>query len=160
MTRFIGPSDQEKIRDRFAREMVGSVRLVLFVQPPTGLYIPGRDESQTGRQAQALMAELCELSDKLTLAVHNPTLEPDVAQAYGIARNPALVLERIAQDGQDEEKTGLVRFFGLPSGYEFSTLLEDIVDVSRRETRLSPAAREAAAKLPGPLHLQVFVTPT
>jgi hypothetical protein len=35
-----------------------------------------------------------------------------------------------------------------------------VVDVSRGETRLTPAAREAAAGLPGPLHLQVFVTPT
>lgn len=154
MTRFIGPLDQERIKERFERDLVGNVRLTLFVQPPTGLYIPGRDESQTGRQAQALLEELCELSDKLSLTVHNPRVDADVAAQYGIERSPALVLE------PDGERKGLVRFFGLPSGYEFSTLLEDIVDVSRGETRLTSAAREAAAALPGPLHLQVFVTPT
>ena len=53
-----------------------------------------------------------------------------------------------------------MRFFGLPSGYEFATLLEDLVDVSRRRTRLSEATREALERLPEPLHLQVFVTPT
>src|SRR5215207_6803531 len=100
MTRFIGALDQEKIRDRFTRDLVGNVRLVLYVQPPTGLYIPGRDESQTGRQAQALMQELCELSDKLTLEVHNPVLEPDVAQAYGIARSPALVIEAESEEAR------------------------------------------------------------
>jgi|SRR5687767_4702631 len=154
MIRFIGPADQEKIRSRFEKELVGTVKLVLFVQPPTGLFIPGREESQTGRQAQALMQELTELSDKITLEVHNPRAEPEVAEAYGVERNPALILE-----GADGRK-GLVRFFGLPSGYEFTTLLEDIVDVSKGSTRLSEKARLAAAALPGPLHLQVFVTPT
>ena len=154
MTRFIGPLDQEKIKNRFEQELVGNVKLVLFVQPPTGLYVPGREESQTGRQAQALMQELTELSDKITLEVHNPRTEPEAAQAYGVERNPALILE-----GENGRK-GLVRFFGLPSGYEFSTLLEDIVDVSKGSTRLSDKAKQAAADLPGPLHLQVFVTPT
>ena len=152
--RFIGPLDQEKIRSRFDHELVGKVKLVLFVQPPTGLYIPGREEPQTGRQAQALMQELTELSDKITLEVHNPRSEPEVAQAYGVERSPALIVE--PEDG----RKGQVRFFGLPSGYEFSTLLEDIVDVSKGSTRLSESARQAAAALPGPLHLQVFVTPT
>jgi alkyl hydroperoxide reductase subunit AhpF len=118
------------------------------------LYIPGREESQTGRQAQALMQELTELSDKLTLEVHNARAEPDLAQAYGVERNPALILE-----GEGGRK-GLVRFFGLPSGYEFSTLLEDIVDVSKGSTRLSERTKQALEVLPGPLHLQVFVTPT
>jgi alkyl hydroperoxide reductase subunit AhpF len=154
MMRYIGPLDQEKIRNRFEQELVGKVKLVLFAQPPTGLYVPGREESQTGRQAQALMQELTELSDKLTLEVHNPRAEPEVARTYGVERNPALILE-----GESGRK-GLVRFFGLPSGYEFSTLLEDIVDVSKGSTRLSAKAKEAIAELPGPLHLQVFVTPT
>ena len=152
--RFIGPSDQEKIKSRFEQELVGKVKLVLFVQPPTGLYIPGREEPQTGKQAQALMEELAELSDNIALEVHNPRTEPEVAQAYGVERSPALILER------EGGRKGLVRFFGLPSGYEFSALLEDIVDVSKGSTRLSEKAREAAALLPGPLHLQVFVTPT
>ena len=154
MTRFIGPLDQEKIKNRFEQELVGKVKLVLFAQPPTGLYVPGREEPQTGRQAQALMEELTELSDKLTLELHNPRAEPEVAQEYGVARSPALILE-----GENGRK-GLVRFFGLPSGYEFSTLLEDIVDVSKGGSRLSAKAKEIAAALPGPVHLQVFVTPT
>jgi alkyl hydroperoxide reductase subunit AhpF len=152
--RYIGTGDQEKIRARFENELVHEVRLVLFVQPPTGLFIPGREEPQTGRQAQALMEELAELSDKLTLEVHNPRLEPELAQQYGVERSPALVMERADWTG------GRVRFFGLPSGYEFTTLLEDIVDVSRGATRLSEKTREALSAVTTPVHLQVFVTPT
>ena len=152
--RYIGVADQEKIRTRFENELEGDVRLALFVQPPTGLFIPGREEPQTGRQAQALMEELAELSDKLSLEVHNPQLEPELAQEYSVERSPALVIQ-----GADWA-AGRVRFFGLPSGYEFTTLLEDVVDVSRGRTRLSDATREAVSALTTPVHLQVFVTPT
>jgi hypothetical protein len=182
--RYIGPPDQERIRSRFEQELKGDVRLVVFAQPPTGLYIPGREEPQTGRQTQALMEELAELSDKLHVEIHNPRLEPDVAAAYGVDRSPAVVVEpgtrREPSDGAAAgapatpsasgsagaaakpapSGRGLVRFFGLPSGYEFTTLLEDVVDVSRGRTRLSEASRAAAAALTAPLHLQVFVTPT
>src|SRR5215210_3551720 len=91
--RYIGPADQERIRSRFAQELEGDVRLVVFVQPPTGLFIPGREEPQTGRQTQALMEELAELSDRLHVEVHNPRLEPEVAAAYGVERSPAIVIE-------------------------------------------------------------------
>ena len=181
--RYIGPADQERIRARFAQELEGDVRLVVFAEPPTGLYVPGREEPQTGRQTQALMQELAELSDKLHVETHNPRLDTEVASAYGVERSPAVVIEPgtartvgtagTGPDGAGEgagvetppvdlvpSGRGLVRFFGLPSGYEFTTLLEDVVDVSRGRTHLSAATRAAAAELPAPLHLQVFVTPT
>ena len=183
---FIRPEDQERLRTRFDQELEHDVRLVLFVQPPSGLYLPGREEPQTGRETRALMEELASLSPRLKLEIHNPRAEPDLAAQYGIERSPALVIlpgedgasgqpsdlpqpvgaesdagvTQPIQDGAPDSSGGMVRFFGLPSGYEFMTLLEDVVDVSRRATRLSEATRQAVAALPGSLHLQVFVTPT
>jgi hypothetical protein len=170
----IGSTEQERLRARFETELDHDVTLLLFVQPPSGLYIPGRDEPQTGRETQQLVEELAALSPKLHLAIHNPRLEPELAQRYRIERTPALLLRagRPAErrDGQGPEPArgpearqaehGLVRFFGLPAGYEFATLVEDIIDLSRRRTRLTDATRQALAQLPAPLHLQVFVTPT
>jgi hypothetical protein len=178
--RFISPPDQQKLQSRFESELQGDVRLRLFVQPPSGLYIPGREEPLTGRQAQQLMQELAQLSDKLHLEVHNPRIEPEIAERYGIQHTPALVIEPAedavpdanadanADAGAEPEdssrpaglRQGLVRFLGLPSGYEFTTVIEDIVDVSRRRTRLSDGTREALSTLTTPIHLQVFVTPT
>ena len=173
MMAFIGAADQEKLRARFERDLQDDVRLVLFVQPPSGLFVPGREEPQTGRETQQLLEELAALSPKLRLEVHNASLEPDLAAQYEIERSPALVLlPATGPDGEDGAAatsregngvaggTGLVRFFGLPGGYEFMTLIEDLVDLSRGRTRLSAAGRQAAAALPGPVHLQVFVTPT
>jgi glutaredoxin-like protein len=53
-----------------------------------------------------------------------------------------------------------IRFYGIPSGYEFSSIIEDIVDVSRGDSGLQPATREALAAVSEPVHFQVFITPT
>jgi hypothetical protein len=165
----IGPAERERLRTILERDLGGEVHLLLFVQPPSGLYVPGREEPQTGRQARQLMEELVALSPKLHLDVYDPRAEPDLAREHGVERTPALLLRPWAPQGADgadgaggaeDGAFGRVRFFGLPSGYEFATVLEDLIDVSRRQTRLSAATRERLATLPAPLHLQVFVTPT
>jgi hypothetical protein len=196
---FLSTVDQDKLRARFEQELQNEVRIVLFAEPPTGLYIPGRQESQTGRAATQLLEEVAALSPKLRLEVHHPRVDRDLAQAYGVERSPAIVLLPADEggslaggvhDGDRPQETGggspaadqpsetspaspapaeqpgrpsragRVRFFGLPSGYEFMTLIEDVVDVSRASTRLSAATLQAVADLPAPVHLQVFVTPT
>ena len=180
----IGAAERERLRAILERDLTADVQLLLFVQPPSGLFVPGREEPQTGRQTRLLLEELAGLSPRLHLEVHNPRSEPDLARALGVERSPALLIRpwEGAAPGPDgapaagaagatgaEDPTGggpagtpsgNVRFFGLPSGYEFATILEDIIDVSRRQTRLSPATRERLAGLTGPLHLRVFVTPT
>ena len=52
------------------------------------------------------------------------------------------------------------RFFGIPAGYEFSTLVEDILDLSKGTTALSEKTRTALEEVDQDLHIQVFVTPT
>ena len=66
---------------------------------------------------------------------------------------PALVL-------RGPTEAGLVRFFGLPAGYEFSTLIADIVDVSKNNIQLSERTQTELANLTEDVHIQVFVTPT
>lgn len=53
-----------------------------------------------------------------------------------------------------------VRFVGLPGGYEFSTLLADLFDVSKGQTGLSEAGQATVKAIDQPVHIQVFVTPT
>jgi len=53
-----------------------------------------------------------------------------------------------------------IRMAGIPSGYEFSSLIQDIIMVSGRDSGLKPDVRQALKKLEKPVHLQVFVTPT
>jgi hypothetical protein len=190
---FLSPTDQEKLRTRFEEELDRDVRLILFAEPPTGLYVPGREQSQTGKAATQLLEEVAALSPRLHLEVHNPRIDRELAESYGVERSPAILL--LPADGTDTpaapggesqaagppapappspaassdppaesppgpSHAGAVRFFGLPSGYEFMTLIEDLVDLSTGSTRLSDATRQAAADIKSPVHLQVFVTPT
>ena len=53
-----------------------------------------------------------------------------------------------------------MRFYGLPSGYEFGSLVELILDVSSGDSGLSEATRRALASLERDVHLRVFSTPT
>ena len=72
-------------------------------------------------------------------------------------------VESLPADGEDASASpeqGAIRFLGLPAGYEFSTLIADIVDVSTGTVALSEATQTELRGLEQDLHLQVSVTPT
>ncbi len=72
---------------------------------------------------------------------------------------PATVL--VVGKDNDRAKNYGIRFFGTPSGYEFSTLIEDIVDISQNKTSLSQKTLDRLrASVDQSLHIQVFVTLT
>ena len=71
---------------------------------------------------------------------------------YSIDKVPATVI----RNGKDYG----IRFFGLPAGYEFSALLDGILQVAKGDSGLQAESREKLAKLTKPLHLEVFSTPT
>jgi hypothetical protein len=48
----------------------------------------------------------------------------------------------------------------MPAGYEFATLLELILDVSKAQPPLSEATQSILGRLKDEAHIQVFVTPT
>ncbi len=135
--------DKKIIETQFQEELVNPVRLVNFTQAM---------ECQYCAETHQLAEEVAALSDKIELEVYDFIIDKEKAQEYGVDKIPA-----IAVVGQKDYG---VRFYGIPSGYEFSSLIEDIVDVSRGEVELLPATRETLAEIAEPLHFQVFVTPT
>ncbi|MEO0074280.1 MAG: thioredoxin family protein, partial [candidate division WOR-3 bacterium] len=58
------------------------------------------------------------------------------------------------------EKDYGIRFYGVPAGFEFTTLLNTIQLVGRRESGLRPETRQRLAELKEPLDISVFVTLT
>lgn len=103
-------------------------------------------------ETRELLEALARLSDKISLEVHNLQLAKDKAAQYGIDKVPATVIEGARDYG--------IRLYGLPAGYEFVVLLEDILRVSRGESGLSAESVMKLRSLAAPVHLQVFVTPT
>jgi glutaredoxin-like protein len=109
-------------------------------------------ECQYCRETRQILEEVSALSDKITLNVFDFVTDKHVADKYKVNKIPATVIEG--------EKDYGIRYYGIPSGYEFSALLEDIVDISRSESGLSGTAKTLLKQVDKPLNLQVFVTPT
>jgi glutaredoxin-like protein len=86
----------------------------------------------------------------------------DLAQKYQVKRAPATVLTvQDAGKSFGDSKEPALKFYGLASGYEFSALLEDIIDVASHEpSNLSVNSVEKMKGLKSKVHIQVFVTPT
>ncbi|HLG52259.1 MAG TPA: thioredoxin family protein [Chloroflexota bacterium] len=143
---YLKESDRQVLRDHFA-DLSRPVRLLVFTEAHGCPYCP---------HTRQLLEEVAGLSEHIELELLDRRAEPELAHRYGIDKVPAIVL---LVGGGEPVDTG-IRFFGIPSGYEFGTLVDDIVAASRGEPALSPATRNWLATLDRPLHLQVFVTPT
>jgi len=162
---FLSEADQDQLRTIFAEQLDRTVRLRLLTRPQSKLYIPGQQRCASCAEAEPFVRELATLSDKLQVVVHNATDEPEAARLYSAqGLLPVIQLEPVAADDPPAEvetrSAGAIRFVGLPAGYEFSTLVADIVDISTGHTDLSAAAQTELRALDQDLHLQVFVTPT
>jgi len=146
---------REATKKKLSSEMESRVTLLYFTQEPGRLVLPGRLQGQEClycKETRQLLEEVAGLSDKIALVIHDFVTEKPRAEEYGVDKIPAIVIRG--------EKDYGIRFFGIPSGYEYMSLLEAIVDVSRGRTALSPQTKEALAALEKDVHIQVFVTPT
>ncbi|HVO70362.1 MAG TPA: thioredoxin family protein [Aggregatilineaceae bacterium] len=106
------------------------------------------------RETRQIAEEIAELSDLVTLRVNDFVTDKELAQSLGVDKIPAtLVLGEVDQDYG-------IRFYGIPSGYEFTSLLEAILLVGTGSFELSQGTLAFLEGLEEPLHMQVFVTPT
>jgi len=140
---FMNVQTLSEVRKQFAR-LRDPVTLVVFSQ--------ALEAADRCLQTERLARELAELSDRIRVEVLNPAIDRERAQAYGVDRVPAIVVEGARDYG--------IRFYGVPAGYEFGPLVDAIVAVSRGEAELAPATREALATLGADVDIKVFSTPT
>ncbi|MDD2331990.1 MAG: thioredoxin family protein [Candidatus Cloacimonetes bacterium] len=123
--------------------MVKPVTLKLFTQP---------FECGFCKETHNLLDELVTASEKLSLEVQQFDQDKDEVQKYGIDKIPAIAILG--------EKDYGIRFYGIPSGYEFSSFLNAILMVSTGIVKLTEDTKAFLNKLQNPVHIQVFVTPT
>jgi glutaredoxin-like protein len=144
----ISAKDAEHLRKEFETELTNQVKLVMFTQTV---------ECQFCKETRQIVEEVAELSDKIIVEIYNFVTDKAIADMYGIDKIPAIAILRV-EDGEDRDYG--IRFYGIPSGYEFTSIIEDIMDVSRGQSGLMPKTVESVAGLAEPVHFQVFVTPT
>lgn len=125
-------------------------------EPVKLLFFTQETECQYCSDTRLIAEEVASLSDKISLEVYDFVADRQMVEQYGIDKIPALIVMR----GGEKPKDYGIRYYGIPAGYEFSTLITDILMVSRGDSGLSVEAKSYLAALNKPLHLQVFVTPT
>lgn len=136
----------DQVREVFA-QLKHPVEMILFTSAG----------NEYAAEATQLLTEVAAISDKLTFVSYDIAENADLAKHYRIDKTLAIILA--ARDGDQLTDYG-IRFLGIPSGHEFTTLIQDILLVSGRDSGLSDATRAYIKNLEKPLHLQVFVTPT
>lgn len=144
--------EQDYIKQKFAQELVGPVRIDYFTQRASALFVPGREECVYCEDVRQLLEELAALSDKVRLTVHEFTGAREEASRLGVDKIPGIVIRGPANRP--------IRFYGIPSGNEFPGLIEDIVDASRGKVDLSQETVRRLKKLKQDIGIQVLVTPT
>lgn len=126
-------------------------------QPVQVLLFTSKEQCDYCNETTQLLQEVTALHEKLDLSIHDVDQDVDLARQYNVTHTPGIVIA--AREEQDVKNLG-IQFSGIPSGHEFSTLINDIVMVSRRDSGLDAQTREYLKSLDTPVHLQVFVTPT
>jgi len=110
-------------------------------------------ECQFCRETGQLLRELAALSSKLQLVEHDFLLDKEAVATFGVEQVPAIVPVGPAGD------LG-IRFYGIPAGYEFASLLEGLKLAAGEDPELAPETKDFLGKLDRHLELEVYVTPT
>ncbi len=139
--------DIKSITEMFDKELEGDVNLMFF-------YDTNKEVCPYCNDTMELLEQLTSLNSKLKLTKYdiNDKKNEKEIKFLKVDKVPALLL--------GGKKIYNLYFFGIPAGYEFATLLEDIVDVSKGKTRLSDEIKEKLKDINKPIDLKVFVTPT
>jgi len=137
---------KEKDKEKVANILKGlekDVKIVMFTQEM---------ECPRCEMTRLMLEEVSGLSEKLSLDVHDFVAEADLAKKYGVDKIPATVILGDKDYG--------IHFYGVPAGYEFNVLVEDIMDVGKRDPELSKEVMAELDKIDRPVHLQVLISPT
>jgi len=139
----ISEGNRQRVKKLFDEGLLSPVKVVHFTQD---------FECDYCKDTRMLLEELVDLSSgRIGLEVYELVKDTVKAKEYSVENIPAtIILNR--GDG--------VRYYGIPSGYEFSSLLEDLVDASKGTTRLADSTKQKLKVIDKPVHIKVFVTPT
>jgi glutaredoxin-like protein len=134
--------DRQKVRSIF-EAVKHPVNLIVFTQP---------FECEYCQMTRELVQELAALSDRITVDVFDFVDDEAIAKQYNVDKIPATVVRGDKDYG--------IRFYGVPAGYEFMSLIEAIVDVGKRDHGLPETILALLARVDQPVHMQAMVSPT
>jgi glutaredoxin-like protein len=124
-------------------DLAGPVTLKVFTQ---------EFECNYCTETRQMAEEVAAMSPKITVEVYDFVKDKALADSMGIDKIPAIAVVGARDYG--------IRLFGVPAGYEFTTLIEAIKLAASGESGLSAQTKAMLARLKKPATIQVMVTPT
>ncbi len=139
----LSEQDSEFLKKDFNDKLKNNIKLIFFKSEDGCLYCS---------EAKDILLEVAGLSDKISFEEYDFDKDADKVKQYNIKRTPAIAIVGDKDYG--------VRYYGMPAGHEFMTLVNGIINVSAKKTGLSEKTLEKLKEITKPFNIQVFVTPT
>jgi len=148
----LSPDDARAVQQQFEQKITRPVKMIVVTSQHNCMYC---------NEVKMLAEELAELSPLISVEAYDLERDKAVVDLYGLDKAPAIV---VVADGRGEEPDvdyG-IRFYGIPSGYEFMSLLDALNTVGSNgaDMQLMPETLEFLKNLDQDVHMQVFITPT
>jgi len=113
---------REATQKKFDAEMAGTVAVIFFTQEATRLVLPDYLKGQEClycKETRQLLEEVSSLSKEIELTVYDFVADKEKAAEYHVDKIPSIIIQGAKDYG--------IRFFGIPSGYEYMSLVEGAV---------------------------------
>ena len=148
----LSPDDAKAVQEQFQEKITRPVKMIVVTTQDNCMYC---------NEVKMLTEELAELSPLIAVEVYDLERDKAIVDLYGLDKAPAIV---VVADGRGEEPDTDygIRFYGIPSGYEFMSLLDALNTVGSNgdSMELMPETVEFLKNLDQDVHMQVFITPT
>ncbi len=145
----LSPEDAQAVAAQFEENLQRPVKMVIATS---------EDNCEYCTEVVSLCEELAALSPNLTVESYDFDTDTGDLAIYNLDKTPAIA---IVADGGDEADIDYgIRYYGIPSGYEFMSLLDGINTVGSDEAQLQQETIDYLNTLEQDVHIQVFVTPT
>ncbi len=138
----IREEDKKELEKMFSTELKDPVEII---------YFEGKGD-RYAKEIDEILTDLSKLSDKIVYKKLDYEQNKEQAEKLGVLKTPCICI------GAD--KGYKMKYYGIPSGYEFMSLVEDIKHVSKGENHLSDETRSRLKEIDKDMKILVFVTPT
>ncbi|MEM0139380.1 MAG: thioredoxin family protein [Ferroplasma sp.] len=142
----IREEDAKYLKEDFEKKLKNDIDMVIFTS--------NANECKYCKDTISLVDEVAALSDKIHVIKYVYEDDKDKVEKYGVEKYPATIVAK------HEDEDGRIIYYGIPSGYEFGSLIEDIENVSTGEADVSKKAVELISQIKKPVTIKVYVTPT
>lgn len=140
----LSAEDRDYLKNEFSK-ITEDVNIAFFASDEA-------DKCEHCDNIRAIISEIEDLSEHLIFSHYDMGKDKDKAEQYNVKMAPALVFTN--------NETGNIKYYGVPSGYEFSSFIDDIMDIGTKSNDLDDDVRKGVSEIENDVHIMVFVTPT